>query len=662
MNGNFYFRYSKSIPKEYAKGTLAGANLAYVNVPELDPTSDTGNLRVIDRSYINFPENNVLFAGSTVTFAPGTGSIVNDSYNFLLTSEYGNASENNGTTLAPINPTIPVRPLWYVHRFIDFAPDKAPSGEYSIRVFNSKGEQIPSDHYKFDSSTAPSCLYTDLINTLEEHYTIVYMSNRTEVRRLLSVEPVYNRSYASTPGDYEYVLTSNPSGDNRWLIVVGNNGIQYSLKNIGTTKISVKHPVQVTQQTDPWYIQITNGYFKHIQNGNVYEYYLPEYSYQNWKPSRPFKLQVLEKPEFIDNQTVRLKQTPLARYTDSDDMKEIHLYVRKSVDRTYTLNDNINDLINAAGNKLTTSAAATILSASSPDWDSITWQELEISDIDRNSGLVRISGLKDSENYNRKDNAIYTTDEIVACYYYIEEEYTLTGINFNPLANRDLLTGGVSIYLKPAKAYPYPGVESATLEETFIYPTTVEWLRFDEDENIVAQSASGSTFSGNIDDFYAVTNENNIPSEGNDHSKIVELARIFISPSSSIRDIVDENLIDTRIAGGNLFETLPEDVLAKVNENTYGMYPFRNWDGAVFPGNSVVVIQLPKEKLTGASSQEELNDIMSNLVNVCKKHLAAGTLPIVRFYDSATDQIVDVVPDISGNPLSAHPPIDRTLF
>lgn len=675
MNGNFYFRYSETIPKEFAQGTLQGANLAYVNVPELDPSSDTGNLRIIDRSYYNFPENSILFADSIVHYPAPAGNIINDSYNFLITSEYGNATPNNGTQLGAINPTIPIRPLWYIHRFgLDYLPDLLPSGGYSIQVYDKNGQLVPSDHYKFDSTTAPTALYTDLINTLDDTYTLVYMSGRNEVRRLLSVEPLFTK-VNTDPEAYQYSLVANPGGDNRWLIVVEDGNLEYSVKNVGTTKIYIKHPIQVTSQADPWYVQITNGYFKRIQNGNVYEYYLPEYISQSWKPSYPYKLQVLEKPIFVDNNMLRLKQTPLAKFDDSDELKTLHIYVRRSTDRTIhdpsTGSNDVNALINAAGLSTSTAVASAALALTTPDWTAIGWQELEIEDIDRNSGLVKISGLEgtlpDGSAFNSKDNAIYTTDEIVACYYYIEEEYTFNKINFNPLANRTLLGGGISVYLKPARAYGYPGIETATLNGYSIsFANTVEWLRFDADENIV-ESSTGlvPVGTGNtVDAFYATSNVDNIPQEEHDQTKFIELARIFISPSSTIRDITDENLVDTRILGGGLFEPLPQDIVDIIEGNTFGMYRFRHWEGATFPGNSTVIIQLPIEKLTSLATKtpEIIEATMRDLVTVCKKHTAAGVMPIVRFYNHTTGAIVDTVLDDNSNEISAHPPLDRNYF
>jgi hypothetical protein len=674
MNGNFYFRYSRSVPKEYPLGTLQGANLAYVNVPELDPSGDAGNLRIIDRSYSGFPENGVLFANSIISYPAGTGNIINDSYNFLITSEYGNATPNDGNTLVALNPTIPIRPLWYIHRFgTDYIPDKPPSGAYNIRIYDKNGDLVPDDHYKFDSTVSPVSLYTDLINTLDETYTLVYMSNRDEVRRLLSVEPLYTKVDTEILDDNEYTLVANPGGDNRWLIVVPDSGIEYSIKNIGTTKIYVKHPVQVTSQTDPWYVQITNGYFKRIQDGNVYEYFLPEYSSQSWKPLYPYKLQALEKPTFIDNDMLRLKQTPLAKFNDTDELRNIRIYIRRSIDRTIhdpsTTSNDVNAIINSAGLNTSTAVATTALSQTAPDWASIGWQELDIEDIDRNSGLVRIAGLKgtmpDGSAFNEKDNAIYTTDEIVACYYYIEEEYTFNKINFNPLANKAILGGGISIYLKPAKAYGYPGIVGSSLEDlSFTLPSTVEWIRFDADENIVDSSNGLSVTGTTIDAFYQAYKANNLPQEGDDQTKFVELARIFLSPSSSIRDITDENLVDTRILGGGLINPLPQDSVDLIEANTYGMYRFRNWDGATFPGNSVVIIQLPIEKLTSLTTKtpETIQSTMRDLVTTCKKHIAAGVMPIVRFYDHTTGQIVDTILDDNGEVVSAHPPLDRNYF
>ncbi len=658
MGCQYYFRYSKTVPKEPISGSLIGANLAFVNVPELDPSTDTGNLRIVDRSY-TFPENNILFADSVVSFVGP--SVSNDASNFLVTDEYGNATSD--LIPAAVDKTIEIRPLWYKHVFASsYVPSLPSSGQYNIKIYDETGAVIPSDHYKLSPSTGvPTALYTDLVNTVDKTYMLVYMCGGIEIRRLLSVEPIFTeRLTGSNLAAKEYKKAVDPS-DNRYKITVSTTGKQYSLKNIGTTKIYAKHPIQVSGPHDPWYVQLVNGYFKRIQDGNVYEYYLPEFSSQAWRPQAPFKLQILETPIFIDNNTLRLKQTPLPKTSDTISDK-IHIYIRKSLDRTSA----INNAITAAGGILSNSEA--FLASSPTNTVSSRWWELEVGDIDRNSGLVKILGIKqpsgDStvyETFSDVDNAIYTTDEIVACYYYIEEEYTYIRRNFNPLSDRTLLDHGVSIYIRPAKAYGYPGNTDAKLPSTS-YPAdhVVEYLLFNKNEEITDYSndAASIPIGQTLDAFYTSGADSPIAKEGANQTLLLEIARVFVGGSSTIYDISEGGLTDARIKGGVLMDNLPPDVIGVLDSNTYGMYGFRNWDSAVYPGHCVVVFKLPTYLLndnyeeTGTPlTGENLDSRLIEVREDCKKHLSTGEFPIVRFYDNSTGAISLI-----------KPPLDRTGF
>jgi hypothetical protein len=642
----YYFRYSSEVPKT-SVGSMRGANLAYVNIEELDPSTELGNIRLIDFSH-TFPENRLL-SGNTVRIFSGN-STINDSANFLLTNIYSNT--NDTTTLTPINKSEEVLPLWYKHDIGDEERiDRMPNGQYILRLEDNNGLVVDTNRYKTffrSGSTEPAGIYTDLINTNNLYYILVYISSGVEVRKLLSVEIIFNKveSFSTTTAN-EYKVTYNAS-DTKYVIVTNgsNPAIIYSIKNEASTKIYAKHPVKVLSG-EPWYLQIVNGSFKRSYTGWDYEYYIPEYTIQNWDPGFPSKKQLMETPEFVDNTLLRLRQTPLSLEAS---INPLRIYVRESSDRS----DLLNTLINSTGAILDPNDTPFTDNSSSSHW----WQ-VNITDIDQNSGLIKVSGLTPPVGLTvptdlvitDNDMKVFTTDSLYAFYYYKELEYTYMALNLNPVLDRYITKGGFSIYIKPARAY----VNGAN----YIASSVVNYIRFDDSEIITGGSDPSITTGITVDDFFAISDDSGVPEIGRDHKTFLELGRVFIRNTSTIRDITDGNIVDTRSRGGLLMDNLPTSVVNTINANTHGMYDLRYWDGEIMPGNSVVIFRLPSyllndnyeesgTPLTGTSLQSRYIDIRE----VCVKHLAAGVMPIIRFYDNATGEIL----------INLKPPIDREWF
>jgi hypothetical protein len=644
----FFFRYSSEVPKTDI-GSLVGANLAYVNPPQLDPVSDTGNISIVDRSF-NFPENNTLFANTIRRFTGNLG--INDTNNVLVTNKYSNTLDT--TTLLPINQTVPVRPLWYKHNFIATDPIVAsPNSSYQITIFDNLNNQISSDHYVlFPSTGVPIGIHTDLVNTPDTWYFVLYTSPNGQVRKLLSVENVYNPTDSFTgSGDGQYIANYIDAIGQWQIQVTGNPSIIYSMLTIGTTKISVTHPIQATS-TEPWYLQIRNGYFKRRIVGpsinNTYEYYLPEYIAQGWNPQQPYMYQIAETPLFLDNNLIRLRQNPISQAGIINN--DVEIYIRQSTERS----DQVNEFITGAGNIFDTTPYVSNAISS-------VWWRVIIDDIDRNTGLVKIGGViapptagpwgaANTAITTGDDALIYNSDSLHAFYFFQQLEYTYTKMSFNPIFDRSLLTNGISIYIKPAK--------SDINNVIYTFPSVIDHLIFDENENIIFASDPLVPLGGKVSDFFIQTDNSGVPLVGRDQSTFLELARIFVRNTATIRDITNTNLVDTRIAGGVLMPVLAPEVIEQINIDTNGLFQLLNWQGAILPGNSVVVVKVPSYLLNDdylvsgtPLTGDALNGRMVDIRTKCKKHLAAGVLPIVRFYDNDTGEVLPI-----------KPPLDRRFF
>jgi hypothetical protein len=209
---------------------------------------------------------------------------------------------------------------------------------------------------------------------------------------------------------------------------------------------------------------------------------------------------------------------------------------------------------------------------------------------------------------------------------------------------------GVSLYIKPAKYY------NTNVESSFslgMNSPTVEYILFDNNNKIVSGSNSTiNNFSGTVDEYFSSIYHPDVPLEGGDHTLFLELARIYIAPTSTIKDLADQ-VVDTRTKGNKLLSNLPVDVVDNLNTNSYNMFSLINWGESAFPANSVIVIRLPDYVLDidgVRATGDTLTQLLIEIRKACKKHLATGILPIVRFYDSTTGELLDI-----------QPPLDRSF-
>ncbi len=636
MKDLYYPRYSIEVPKSSLSGSLEGPNLAFVRVPKLDPVSPSGNICLIDRSY-KFPENTSLYAGNVVKFNANIG--INDTNNILVTNKYSNT--HDPVTLTPINRSALVRPLWYQYRFLVAFPLVAnPNGTFTARLIDNFGVEAAQDHILIDDDH--SKLYTDIVNTPDKYYTVVYNSTSGQVAKLLSTEPYFKEVVSfSVTGAPEYSTQYDPVLSRYQIRTQQNPTYMISMLTIGTTRIHVKHSVEAAN-TEPWYVNVSNGYFKRFVGSNTYEYGVPEYYAQPFNPMLPFEYRINETPIFVDNNLLRLRHVPLGNNGDVPD--DVFIYIRFSRERT----DTVNYTINSTGETVD-------LNPYSQVNPSTVWCRIRIEDIDRTTGLVKVAGIEDASgnllSTIADDNVIYRSDTLVAFYYYQQKDLIFQKISLNPVLDRSLLTHGVSIYATPMRA----NIGGAQ----YLSSNTVDYLLFDENEVIIGASDSTVPLGETVDEFFAVTDGSGIPQMFHDRTTFLELARVFVRNTAVIRDITDSNLVDTRILGGNILDPLPPEVIDIININTNGLYYLRYWAGIILPGNSVVVVKLPSYLLNDNYKEDgtlltddELIARQLDIRRVVKKHIASGVLPLVRFYDNVSGEI----------DYSLTPPLDRIWF
>lgn len=637
----FYLRYSNFVPKT-SVGTLQGPILAYIAVPQLNPNDPSGNITIVDESF-RFPENTALYSNKLIQFTGNFDAAI-PTNNILVTTYYSNTVNNNPNSL--VLQTQPANPLWYQFKFDpQFPIIQQPNGSYSVTITDSNGATIDKNHYILVINAGQPIIYTDLINTENLWYYINYLTTNSVPKQVfLAVSSIFTQASSSNPGTNQYTIQQDPLTGLWRLTVNTSNGNYPSVLPIGNSNIQVQHPIQA-QPTDAWYCQITNGYFQRNlpqPDGSLrsYRYFVPEYQNQPWNPQIPYMLNLGETPIFIDNQTLRLRNIPLM--PNGIQPNQLYIYIRQSSERS----DNTNQLITAAGNNEDIS----IYNPSNNNIASAIWYRLKVNSIDTNSGLIAIGGILNPDGtpafISGNDALLYNTDQYVAFYYYQQLGYIFNQINLNPIYSPQLLNQGVSIYIQPAQ-YVVGNISGSNNK-------VVAYLFFDVNNKIIGGSSTSLPIGMDLDVFYSTGSGSGIPGIFDDRTTFLELARIFVRNTNIINDITNDNLVDARIQGGRLENNPPPEIQSLINSNTNGMWSLFNWGGIILPGNSVIVINLPSyltnddfSPTGNALSGNNLTNRLLDIRRICKKNMAFGVLPIIRFYDSA------------GNPVDTlNPPLD----
>lgn len=104
------------------------------------------------------------------------------------------------------------------------------------------------------------------------------------------------------------------------------------------------------------------------------------------------------------------------------------------------------------------------------------------------------------------------------------------------------------------------------------------------------------------------------------------LAKVRIRPNSSIDSV---KLVDTRIRGGGLKESIGRELMKELNPDSEYYWDVGYWDGEPYSENGVVVIRLPKHILQENGGRFTLSEVEA----IAKRHLGYGNLPLIEFVE-----------------------------
>jgi hypothetical protein len=196
-----------------------------------------------------------------------------------------------------------------------------------------------------------------------------------------------------------------------------------------------------------------------------------------------------------------------------------------------------------------------------------------VEDVDEHNGFIFLS------------RPVEQQDVVQVAYVYREQTYIYPDINLNPTTNHmpQFVGQFVLFYLKPA---------ADSIGRT--------WLR------TVLHSAA-ATLEGAI---------SQIP---NEDVPVMLLGALAVRQVNTIDEV---KVIDTRSRGGGLYPDKYQHSV-KVNRHMMAVTDRGNWDGVPYPGNAVVIVDLP------ASLKDALE--VGEIRQRVQRHVAMGVEPVLDF-------------------------------
>lgn len=375
----------------------------------------------------------------------------------------------------------------------------------------------------------------------------------------------------------------------------------YAFQPLATSKIEVLPPVPKGID-DSWFVRVTNGKFFTRVNGSLRKYFIAEFLTQVFDPEPPTKRAVLEDSTILSSTIIKLDQENIRQDN------ELSLYVSIMI-------DDANGIGKAAFT--TDSSIVGNIAINGVAWS--RWSNvirLGIKSIDHVTGFIDIDGL-----------SLKSTWAVTSDYYYGEDKYEFTLVNFNPITNSEIVRSRVSLFIDPDE------IDESSSQ-------TLYFLKADETGKVV--ESNWPDFDNNTEQW--TTNGINLYYEAFPSWKPSEPHAIFIDsftvegPTGDFLVLGDVTTapaahpaefttIDSRRRGGGIIDTeIDRQIL--VNPEVQWYYDQGNWDGIPYPGNASYLAEVPVNILDdagGTFTQGEIRDII-------ERHTAAGVYPVAKAY------------------------------
>jgi len=401
-----------------------------------------------------------------------------------------------------------------------------------------------------------------------------------------------------TDGRKVYLIEEIASGFEVTLPIVSD----YAFEPLSAARIEILPPVPQGIQ-DSWFVRVTNGKFFTNVNGGLRKYHIAEFLSQVFTPEPPIKNVGTETSTILSGTLVKLDQENI--FEDDDLSLFVSLMINDADDvgqAAFTTDSSI------VGNVATNGKAWT-------QWSNAT--RLGIRSVDHATGFVDIDGLPLKSGW-----------KVTSSYFYNEDKYEFTLVNFNPISNRNALSSRVSLFIDPDTA-------STSKSQTLFFLKSDEtgrvvesnWPDFDNDTQLY-------TVSG-VDLYYEefpawkpaephVLFVDSFTVEGTQLGDFLVLGDITSAPAAHPSEL---SRIDSRRRGGGIIDTEVEEILPTSPEVQW-FWDEGYWDGTPYPGNASYLVEVPVDILEDAGGNFTQNQVR----DIVERHTAAGVYPAAKAY------------------------------
>lgn len=476
-------------------------------------------------------------------------------------------------------------PLYFKHtiNYDIYSPQGASA---DILVIDSDGVQVDSSLWTFDCSA--QAIYHSLEQTNDEIYFVQYpradadgnLLNQQH-KEMLEAAPAFvpaNEKHIDSNGcvwaDADaYILEELDGQPYLWRLTLPRSGKFYlRYTEEGLLKINISN----TSQQDPWYAEIQQAtlLLSQLETNDFLKYTITEFNLQNFYPFVPIKFIADHKADILKENIISVGR------------RDIVLSNKTPIDiKIYNTEGTLIRALTTDQNKLGQASFG------------VSWEVDTIQNIDVSTGKILI----------RKN--IRPGEYVLVSFYYNEDRYQYTGINFNPIYNTSILDQKVAFLVKPSA--------TACLN-------TLSHVIMSNDEVIIEATDSDisnwlETGTKTLDDLkqdwlyipgVSVDNNNNYLMLG-----IVKVA--YREDPNTV------SVLDARRRGGGVVDSLIEQALQLMPGSSQN-WDIKYWDGPPAPIQNTIIVYLPTW-IQNVYSEDEIRARASKYSN-------AGSYLIFKYY------------------------------
>lgn len=482
-----------------------------------------------------------------------------------------------------------------------------------VEVIENGNMLSEGEGYKLDLDSLS--IYTNYFNFFDEStgaYRLYFItstdSSGTQTKTLLNPVPVIEEASWEDidpetgdlfDGRSLYTKERNTSGYTFYFNVAG----KYWIRPISTSLIECRGPIGRTA-SNAWYLRVTQADITTITNGATRRYWMPEFFTQPYQPSYPYIYSSYGDAIYVNEKVISATRGSLA--ISPTDGRNLSIYI-----------------YDFSGTLLAVWTTNSSLHGKRYSNTKILYDSTKIIGWDNQSGLIFLS------------DSLLPSWDFYAEYYYKADDLEITGIDLNPIQNRDLLHQSIVLYLVPNTSSTEKAVQYLILDKdgTIIYTSQKKSISYPNLQLLNADNSyNNNTVIGMkyISELTSDTFINNY-CVGFDN----QYAYMIIAEVSVINLVTldDANVYDVRRQGYSF-----ANPTASYLKNPKALYSDLGYGevGQRIPNNAVVA-QLPLDLLTeygGVLEREQASQY-------AKRYLPAGVYCIIEWIFPYTSFEVD---------------------